>query len=100
MVITYSKVRINRTWLQVLLVVILRWKINFSLFPFAPENLSRETGLAVPSRVSLLIPHIIISGRLNHPSLRSKVETCCTFFTGVKTFKNAGVEYGSGSFRQ
>ena len=32
------------------------WKMNISLSPFAPENLvSRETGSAVPSRVSLLI---------------------------------------------
>ena len=29
--------------------------MNISLTAFAPENLSRETGSAVPSRVSLLI---------------------------------------------
>ena len=30
---------------------------NIPLSPFAPENFSRETGSAVPSRVSLLILH-------------------------------------------
>ena len=29
----------------------------FSLSPFAPENVVLETGLAVPSRASLLILH-------------------------------------------
>ena len=32
-------------------------KNDFSLYPFSPENLVRETGSAVPSRVSLLSPY-------------------------------------------
>ena len=50
-----ARVRINRVRLPILLVV--RWtgKIGFSLSPFAPENLFRGTGSAVPSRVSLLV---------------------------------------------
>ena len=39
--------------------------MNISLPPFAPENLSRETGLTVPSRVSLLVcklrPNLVLT---------------------------------------
>ena len=36
MIITYSRVWINRVWLPILLVVSWTWKINISLSPFAP----------------------------------------------------------------
>ena len=54
MVIAYSKSSINRVRLPILLVVSLAGKTNNSLSPFVPENLIRETVLAVPSRVNLL----------------------------------------------
>ena len=56
MVITYSRVWINRVRLPILLVVSWTGKI---IFPYPRARLriwSRETGSAVPSRVSLLIP--------------------------------------------
>ena len=46
MVITYSRVGINPAR---------SWSAEQGNYPYVPENLSRETGLAVPSRVSLLI---------------------------------------------
>ena len=49
---------------------------NTPLSPFAPENLSRETGSAVPSRVSLLIS--IIRLNLVHKSI-VLVKRCLTF---------------------
>ena len=55
MVITHTRIRINRVGLPVLLEVSLTGKMIFSLSPFAPENWSSKTGSAVPSRVSLLI---------------------------------------------
>ena len=56
MVITYSRVWINRVRLPILLVV--SWTVKI-IFPCPRARLriwSRETGSAVPSRVSLLIP--------------------------------------------
>ena len=52
---TYSRVWINRVRLPVLLVVSWTGKVNIPLSPCVPEIWSRETGSAVPSRVSLLI---------------------------------------------
>ena len=62
MVITYSRVWINRVWLPILLV---RGQLNREnyvvvFFPFPRSGLriqSRETSSAVPSRVSSLILH-------------------------------------------
>ena len=53
-VIIYSRVWINRVRLPILLMVSWTRKMNISLSPFARIR-SRETGSAVPSRVSLLI---------------------------------------------
>ena len=50
-------VSINRVRLPILLVVSLTGKMEISLSPFAPENLSRDVGSAVLSRVSPLILH-------------------------------------------
>ena len=47
---------ISRVRLSILLVVSSTGKINISYLR-SPENLARETGSAVPSRVSLLILH-------------------------------------------
>ena len=56
MVVTYSRVWIDRVRLTILLVVSWTRKMNISLSPLAPESLIfREMGLAVPSRASLLI---------------------------------------------
>ena len=49
------RVWINRVRLPVLHVVSCTGKMNISLSAFVPEIWSRETGSAVPSRVSLLI---------------------------------------------
>ena len=54
MVITYSKVWINRVRLPILLVVSWTGKMNTPLSPCVLRTWSRETGSAVPSRVSLL----------------------------------------------
>ena len=57
MVITYSQVWINRVRLRILLVVSSTGKDYISLFRSRLRTWSRETGSAVPSRVSLLILH-------------------------------------------
>ena len=50
-----ARVRVNRVRLPILLVVSRTGKMILSLSPFAPLRIwSRETGSAVPSRVSLL----------------------------------------------
>ena len=48
MVITYSRVWINRVRLPILLVVSWTVKINISLSPFAPENLASRDGFGRP----------------------------------------------------
>ena len=50
MVSTFSRIRLNRVWLP-------KREIHVLLSPFAPENWSRETISAVPSRVSPLVLH-------------------------------------------
>ena len=56
MAITYhSIVWINQVRLPILIMVSCTGKMIISLPPFAPENLVSQDGLAVPSRVSLLI---------------------------------------------
>ena len=55
MVITYSRVWINRVRLPILIVASWTGKMNIPLSPCVPEIWSRETGSAAPSRVSLLI---------------------------------------------
>ena len=40
MVITYSRVWMNRVRLPILLVVSSKGKLNILLFPYAPENLA------------------------------------------------------------
>ena len=55
MVITYSRVWINRVRLPILLVVSWTGKIIFPCLRACLRIWSRETGSAVPSRVSLLI---------------------------------------------
>ena len=54
----FSRVWMNRIWLQILLVVSLTWKMLFSLFPFAPENLVSRDRFGRPApRQQLLILH-------------------------------------------
>ena len=48
MVIIYSKKRINRVRLPILLVVSWTGKMNISLSPFAPENLVSRDGFGSP----------------------------------------------------
>ena len=48
MVITYSKRRINRVRLLILLVVSSTGKMNISLSPFAPENFGSRDGFGSP----------------------------------------------------
>ena len=48
MVITYSRVWINRVWLPILLVVSSTGKTIVSLFPFAHENLASGDGFGRP----------------------------------------------------
>ena len=55
MVTHIARVWINRVRLPIMLVVSWTEKINISLSAFAPKNLVRETGSAVPSPFSLLI---------------------------------------------
>ena len=57
MVITYSRVWINRVRLPILHVVSRTRKMNITLSRTCLRIWSRETGSAVPSRVSLLILH-------------------------------------------
>ena len=52
MVITYSRVWINRVRLPILLVVGRTGKMNIPLSPYVHENLSRETGSAGRSTVN------------------------------------------------
>ena len=47
-VITYSRVWINRVRLPILLVVSSTGKMNISLFPFAPGNLVSRNGFGSP----------------------------------------------------
>ena len=48
MVITYSRVWINRVRLPILLVVSGTGKINIALFPYVPENLVSRDGFSRP----------------------------------------------------
>ena len=57
MIITYSRVWINRVRLLILLVVSWTGKMNIPLSPYVPDNLVSRDGSAVPSRVSLLVLH-------------------------------------------
>ena len=59
MVITFSRVWIDRVRLTILLVVSSTGKMNISLSPFAPENLISRAGFGrrVLRRVSVLIIH-------------------------------------------
>ena len=67
MVIPYGRVLINRVSLPILLVVSSTWKIIFTLFPFAPDNLIsrdwfgrpvlRQPGSLFILRLTLVLTH-------------------------------------------
>ena len=76
MVITYSRVWINRVRLPILLVVSLTGKIIFPCPRARLKIWSPETGSAVPSRVSLLISILRLNLVLTYgipPEFRSGV---------------------------
>ena len=85
MVITYSRVWINRVRLPILLVVNCTEKIIFPCPRACLRIWSRETGSAVPSRVSLLISILRLNLVLTYgipPEFRSGVHMKPPYATG------------------
>ena len=82
-VITFSRVRINRVWFSILLVVNGTRESDF--FPRSRQRTwFREIGSAVPSRVSLLILHIQAgSGAYSRDSSRIPRRRSCISSTAI-----------------
>ena len=79
MVITYSKKRINRVRLPILLVVSWTGKMHIFLSPFAPENLASRDGLGSPVPRQLAHLHTQVE---SDPYLRDSSRfSCCRYFS-------------------